>query len=136
MRYLPLLLMIAGCTTATSRTGSDPADASADAAVQYLVVSATDDFHQHGPTGITNFRNVRSGYVPTSSGERQYMLCGEFLRGQEGATAEWMNFVTVKTSKYEQWIGGQSSPFCDAPAAKWLKGDLSKALQTRLASLR
>jgi hypothetical protein len=128
MRYLAILLLLAGCATAPARPGSDP---SANAAVQELIVYASDDFHQHGPTGTTGFRNVRGGYLPTASGERQYMLCGEFQKN-----SEWVEFTTIKTSKYEQWIGGQSTTFCKSPEAKWMKGDFSAPLQSRLASLR
>jgi len=71
------------------------------------------------------------------SGEKQYRLCGQFLPAQEGGTAEWTPFATIKTSGYEQWTGAHSAGFCQGPSVIWDKvGDLSSSLQSRLDSLR
>ena len=134
-RFIIVLLLLAGCATAGPRSTTAAADAAAETAVRTLVVHSTDDFHKHGPPA-ERFRNVRGGYTATAGGQRQYFLCGEFLQTKANAQSEWMQFATIQTSGYEQWIGGQSMPFCEDPSAKWLKGDLSKVLQTRLASLR
>ncbi len=136
MRYLAILLMLAGCTTSASRTASEFPDAASHRAIHTLIAYSTADFHEHGPAGPGRFRDVRSGYLLTASGEPQYMLCGEFLQAQEDGTTRWMPFATLKTSSYEQWIGAQSATFCKAESTKWLKGDLSSALQSTLASLR
>jgi hypothetical protein len=73
----------------------------------------------------------------TVSGEKQYMLCGQFLPAPEGGKAEWMPFATIKTSGYEQWIGAQAAGFCQGSSVIWDKvGDLSSSLQSRLDSLR
>jgi len=85
---------------------------------------------------ILSFRDVRSGYLMNPDGTRQYRLCGEFLPEQEGGKAEWMPFVTIKTSGYEQYLGGHAGSFCSGSSMTWDTGDLSSSLQTRLDSLR
>lgn len=72
-------------------------------------------------------------YLLAADGGKQYMLCGCFLPEGE---ADWVPFATIKTSDYEQWIGGQAAPFCAQAAAVWIEGDLSSALQSRLDALR
>jgi hypothetical protein len=73
----------------------------------------------------------------TPGGEPQYMLCGQFLPAQEGGKAEWTPFATIKTSGYEQWIGGDAARFCQGSSFIWDKeGDLSSSLQSRLDSLQ
>jgi hypothetical protein len=73
----------------------------------------------------------------TPDGKKQYLLCGQFLPAQDGSKAEWMPFATIKTSGYEQWIGGQATDHCHGPSFVWDHvGDLSSSLQSRLDSLR
>ena len=73
----------------------------------------------------------------TSSREPQYMLCGEFLLAREEGTEEWTPFATIKTSDYEQWLGGQALAFCQGQSVTWHEvGDLSSSLSSRLESLR
>jgi hypothetical protein len=73
----------------------------------------------------------------TPSGEKQYMLCGQFLPAQEGGTAKWTPFATIKTDGYEQWIGAQAAGICQGSSVIWEKvGDLSSSLQSRLDTLR
>jgi len=103
--------------------------------VEYLLTSAAADFHTHRPPDPARFRNVRSAYVTAPDGEKQYRLCGQFLSAPEGGTTEWMPFATIKTSGYEQYIGGQSESFCTGPATTTDEGDLSASLQARLDSL-
>jgi len=152
MRYLAALfatLVLAACSTAPvtsseSQAGSptqvlapELQKASMDSVVQFLLTAAATDFHTHRPPDPVRFRDVRIGHVMTPSGEKQYMLCGQFLPAQEGGKAEWTPFVTIKTSDYEQWIGAQASGFCQGSSVIWDKvGDLSSSLQSRLDSLR
>ncbi len=151
MRYFAVLLctvVLAACSTApVTRSESQavsPAQGiapelqktSMDSIVQFLLTSAATDFHTHGPANIVRFRDVRIGHVMTPGGEKQYMMCGEFLPAQEGGKAEWMPFATIKTSGYEQWIGAQATVFCRGSSAIWDKvGDLSTSLQSRIDSL-
>ena len=72
-----------------------------------------------------------------SAGIKQYMLCGDFMPQRGEGKAEWTPFATIKTSGYEQYIGGQAVSFCQASQVAWDKNeDLSSALQNRLDSLR
>jgi len=152
MRQLALLsfmLVLAGSATILITRGETqvarhahavPADrenAPVDSIVQYLVSSAVSDFHSHGPSGPIRFRVVRLGHVTTQSGEKQYRLCGQFIRTEQGIKAQWTPFVTIKTSGFEQYIGAQAATFCRDSSITWDKvGDLSKLLQSRVDSLR
>ena len=105
--------------------------------IEFLLDAAATDFHTHRPPDPARFRDVRIGHIRSADGEEQYLLCGEFLPAQEGGRAEWTPFVTIKTSEYEQWIGGQSASFCRHPSVIWDgEADLSAELQGRLDSLR
>jgi hypothetical protein len=152
MRYLALLfaiLLLAADTLtlttqhetkAVSRTqvlALELENARLDSVVQFLVTAAATDFHAHGPSGPLRFRKVRIGHVMTSSAEKQYRLCGQFMRTQQGATSEWTPFATIKTSGYEQWIGLQAAAFCQDSLIIWDKvGDLASSLQSRFDRLR
>lgn len=92
MRYLAALaIALTACSTAPDTRS--PADV-----VEFLLTSAATDLHTHGQSGPLRFRDVRIGHV-----DDHYMLCGQFQRG----TGEWIPFVTIKTSGYEQWIGAR-----------------------------
>ena len=111
--------------------------ASRDSVIQFLLTAAATDFHTHRPPDPVRFRDVRIGHVITPSGEKQYMLCGQFLPAQKEGKAEWTPFATIKTSGYEQWLGAQATGFCRNSSVIWDKeDDLSSALQSRLDSLR
>jgi hypothetical protein len=129
---LSMLALIACSTNSSNRAGP----AALDPSVDFLLTAAANDFHAHAPPMPARFRNVRSGYVMTADGTRQYMLCGEFLPLQEGARPEWAFFATVKTSGYEQVLGGQTVGLCARTPVTWNQGDLSSSLQSRLDSLR
>ena len=92
---------------------------STDEVVQYLLASAAqDDFHDHGPAGQLRFRDVRIGR--NKKGVEMYRMCGQFQKVAEGGgKAEWLYFATVKTSGYEQYVGGQTSSFCKD--IKWIQ---------------
>ena len=152
MRYLAVLfatLVLAACSmapvtrsesqavSATQVLAPELQKASIDSVVQFLLTAAATDFHAHRPPDPIRFRDVRIGHVITPSGEKQYVLCGYFLPAQEGGKAEWTRFATIKTSGYEQWIGGQAAAFCQDSSVIWDKvSDLSSSLQSRLDSLR
>lgn len=141
MRHLAILfaaLVLAACSAApVTHSESELQNASIDSVVQFLITSAATDFHTHRPPDPGRFRDVRIGHVVTPSGEKQYMLCGQFLPAQEARKAEWTPFATIKTSGYEQWIGAQAVGFCQRSSVIWDKvGDLSASVQSRLDSLR
>lgn len=65
------------------------------------------------------------------------MLCGQFLGARDGGSVVWTPFATIKTSGYEQWIGGQATRFCQDSSVTWdTVGDLSSSLKSGLDSLR
>jgi hypothetical protein len=152
MRYLAVLLatlVLVACSTASGTRGESQAvnptqapaperqTASVDSVVPFLLTAAATDFHTHRPPYPDRFRDVHIGHVSTPSGEKQYMLCGQFLPVQDGGQAEWTPFATIKTSGYEQWIGVRAAGFCQGSSVIWDNaGDLSSLLQSRLDSLR
>ncbi len=109
--------------------------ASADTPLQFLLTAAATDFHAQHPSRTIHFRKVHNGHILTPNGEKQYMLCGQFLTTQAEGKAEWTPFVTVKTSGYEQWLGDQAANLCRRPSIIWEKGDLSTSLQSRFDAL-
>ena len=102
---------------------------------QFLLTSAASDFHARHTSHTMDFRNVHIGYVLTPEGAKQYMLCGEFLPRTRDK-ADWAPFVTIKTSGYEQYVGGQATSFCQRPSIIWSKGEFSSSLQSRFDSLQ
>lgn len=109
--------------------------ASKDNPLEFLLTAAAADFHARHPSHTINFRKVHIGHVMTPGGEKQYMLCGQFLTTRAEDKGRWAPFVTIKTSGYEQWLGDQAATFCKRPSISWDKGDLSPSLQTRFDSL-
>lgn len=97
-----------------------------DADVEFLIASAVKDFRAHGPKFVSKFRNVRVGRIPVSEGELNSLMCGEFENDKKG----WDKFATIKTSDYEQWIGGGG--FCENVSVQWdADRDLTAELQKR-----
>ncbi len=140
MRLIAILFctfILLGCnSTPDKRTGSVKPDSDNDSIVQFLLNSAASDFRANGPS-VASLRNVRMGYIVTSSGEKQYRLCGEYLGAGEQTEAGWTPFATIKTVDYEQWIGNQALVFCNDTLMHWIEADgLSAKLQSKLDSLR
>jgi hypothetical protein len=102
---------------------------------EFLLTSAAAEFHAQHASHTIHFRKVHIGHVMTPGGEKQYMLCGQFLTAREEDKGAWAPFVTIKTSGYEQWLGDQATKFCKRPSIIWEHGDLSPLLQTRFDSL-
>jgi hypothetical protein len=128
MRSLPILfvLTVAACATPVA---SGPPPAATQSPREYLLGSAAADFKTHPPKP-TRFRNVRFGHLAQADGSPQYFVCGEY---EDGAGA-WVPFATIKTSGYEQYLGGGSTSYCSRPSTVWEVGDLSSALQDRVAA--
>jgi len=140
MRFIVALLStcaLFACSTAPgARNRPQGKEESLSSAVEFLLTSAATDFHTHGPPSPLRFRDVRSGYVMTPEGRKQYRLCGSFSAAPESRDVEWSPFVTIQTSGYEQWLGAQAENYCTRSSVTWDKGDLSSSLQSRLESLR
>lgn len=45
---------------------------------------------------------------------------------------KWTSFATIKTSGYEQWIGGAAKGYCEQPAIIWDLTDYSSALMRKV----
>lgn len=132
-----LTLVSPGVATPAPIATAVPQLAATASPVQFLLESAATDFHAHPPVPV-GFREVRAGHVTAANGTTQYMLCGLFLPpAPAGGQADWTPFVTLKTSGYEQWLGGQAVAFCQQPSMVWDEGgDLSGSLLSRLDAMR
>lgn len=140
MRYVSILftvLILSSCSTApviindSSSSGAKQISAAdlqeAEPSIQFLLDAAAAEFHAHGPKPV-RFRDVYFGYAAT--GEKLYRICGHF---QTSESENWVPFATIKTSDYEQWVGGQSAGFFQDPAVIWDKAhDLSSSLMAKL----
>lgn len=106
-----------------------------DSLQDFLVASSAADFIAHERTRPAKVKRVHLRYTENDSGERTYMLCGQFQPTIRTAKREWTDFVTLKTRGYEQWIGAQATVICKN--ARTLRGvpDLSKALQSKLLNV-
>jgi hypothetical protein len=117
---------LVGAATAAHAANNDriPPDVQAS-----LLTWAASDFAAQGHK-LDKVRNVHVRYAEQDTGERTYLLCGEFMPANPASTG-WTHFATIKTSPYEQWIGGMAEVQCERalPAGE---GDLSSALQARL----
>ncbi|HEV7643366.1 MAG TPA: hypothetical protein VGO50_05420 [Pyrinomonadaceae bacterium] len=123
--------------TQTVAPGRQTDSSSIEPVVRFLLISAAADFHKHGPSGPLSFRDVRIGHIVQPGGEKRYLLCGQFRSAQEGSKAEWTPFATIKTTGYEQWIGGQGDEYCQRSSFILdTESDLSSSLQNELDSLR
>ncbi|QSX35034.1 hypothetical protein JYB87_07390 [Shewanella avicenniae] len=82
-----------------------------DETTGFLLKSAAADFvkQRAKPTG---FRNIRLGYLRDNEGEPVYLLCGEFSSVETPGNPDWTQFATLKTERYEQWIGGSAEALC------------------------
>lgn len=88
--------------TKTVSTATNENEVVPDSIVQFLIASAANDFRNHQPPTPLDFRNVKIGYINSSNNEKIYVLCGEFLSKEN---KEWVEFTTIKTSGYEQYLG-------------------------------
>jgi hypothetical protein len=126
------------CAALASALGSVPATASQasnlgndpDAVtIRFLVDAAAADFRAHPPTALA-FRKVYFGQFD-GKGQTQYEICGEFQVARAGGGKEWLHFVTIKTSGYEQYVGAQASSFCTREGMSWDEDDWSGELTKR-----
>ena len=144
-----LTLVLAACsTTPVSQSQSQAASPgqglaseepkpSTDSPMEFLLRSAATDFHAHRQPVVERFRDVRFGHVMAQAGAKQYQLCGEFLPQQREDKAEWTPFATIKTSGFEQYLGGQAASWCQR--SQFVQAgdeDLSLTLEKRLDSMR
>ncbi|MCB9044146.1 MAG: hypothetical protein H6554_10330 [Chitinophagales bacterium] len=98
-----------------------------DTVVQFLLNSASNDFRNHQPPTHIDFRNVKIGYTKSTNNEKTFILCGEFLSREN---KEWIEFATIKTSGYEQYIG--KTQYCQDATMVLTGENLSIELKNKL----
>jgi len=134
MSYLATFLATAafvGCNSAGSGTTdkAKPQPMATDAAAEFLVTTAANDFHNHRspyplslPPGALWARS-RSGR------HHKVHAVWRISARIRGRHAEWTPFVTIKTDPYEQWLGAHARGYCEQPSIVWLDGEYSSLLQ-------
>ena len=132
MRFLATILLAA----AFAAQAHEPVPQSAPTATaEYLLDSAASDLRTHAPFP-TRIRDVRLGYVVEEDGKSHYRLCGQYLSTKGPNADEWVPFVTLKTSGYEQYLGGGSRQWCESDRIVWEEGEWTSALQSRMDAIR
>ena len=107
------------------------APAGADSTVvEFLLASSAKDFKTSGGSLPTAIRAARIGYF-AESGKGNFLLCGSFKSGH-GQQKMWTHFATIKTSDYEQWVGGTAKAYCEQRTIKWYPGDHSTTVMQKL----
>jgi hypothetical protein len=127
LRAFSLVLLLG----AAAGTGAHESSADIQGLQDSLVAYSASDFSASDsrPDG---FRKVDLRYRENDHGARSYMLCGQARMGT-GAKADWVDFATIKTDPYEQWIGGTATDMCVRAIPISPDGsDLSVALQAKL----
>jgi hypothetical protein len=108
-----------------------------DVIVQTLLEASSNDFYRNQPPLPVDFRNMQLKYLEKANGERNYMICGQFLARDGQNQEKWTNFTTIKTSDYEQWIGSNAVAYCqEAKDVSYNTSDLSAELKNRVDSLQ
>ena len=105
-RSLTLALLLGAASVAGAQENNSYVQSLEDS----IVVYAVSDFASHGPVP-EGFRQVNLRYRESDTGARSYMLCGQLLVGA-GAKAEWLDFATIRTDPYEQWLGFLAADMC------------------------
>lgn len=114
-----------------------PEQASLDSAVQLLIGFSANDFFEHQPPVPLDFRDVKFKYLTKSAHEKTYLICGQFLSRDNQNKESWINFATIKTDPYEQWMGSNAASYCqESKEIAYSKTDLSAALKSTFESLQ
>ena len=109
IKIFAILFLLSGiiCCNSNKKTESNESSISLngeipDSVVQFLINSASHDFKIHQPPTAIDFRDVKIGYILSLKNEKIFVMCGEFLSNDN---KEWIEFATIKTSGYEQYLG-------------------------------
>ena len=130
LRAVSLAILLGAVSVAGANEGSGTLRELEDTLVAY----AASDFAASGvrPDG---FRQVDLRFRENDQGARTFLLCGQAHLG-EGAKAEWVDFATIRTDPYEQWLGGAATDMCARATAVSASGtDLPLALEAALARI-
>ena len=103
---------------------------SQDSITNFLISASIADFHKQSGLSNLQFRNSHLGYKTRETGDKMFLLCGEF---KSDSNKNWISFATIKTSGYEQWQGSQALSFCNDSTVVWdYKKDLSQLIQKKV----
>jgi hypothetical protein len=119
-----------GFCCVTSAIAAAAQDQAATIPVQDLLATASKSFHQNESLRPTDFRNVHVRLLDRPDGDKQYVLCGEFLpaQGMFPSGLWWLSFATVLKPKPTQWTGADATGLCQRATAVGDKQDLSPSL--------
>ena len=104
-----------------------------DSIVRIIIDISANDFIKNQQPAPVDFKNVTLKYIKKKSGEELYILCGQFVTKDNQET----QFVTIKNSDYEQWIGNSALTYCqNSKEIPYTKEDLSVALKNKFDALK
>jgi hypothetical protein len=137
VRVLPIVVTVAVISGLWSRGVLALADPAAPkspdpAAVEALIAASAQDFRTSSPAIPVAIRKARVGFL-SDGGEGWYVMCGSF-KSDDSKGSEWIQFATIKTSPYEQWIGGMAEAQCANKRIKWYAADHAVELLRRVQS--
>jgi len=127
MAVVALCFGIAACATPTSAYAEVP-----QKDIEFLIDVGVKDFASFDNVP-TDFRNVKAALWSPDVGQDRSMICGEFFGLIEGEGYDWYAFSLVKTSDYENWIGGSAVSNCASEHTQLEEEDLSDAMKAALS---
>lgn len=101
------------------------------ATIEFLLSSAAKDFKASGVMLPIQIRHARLGYLHDDR-KGSFVLCGLFREALTSNTS-WTPFATVKTSDYEQWVGGTAQAFCKSSTFAGTKATFREACRSGFA---
>lgn len=127
MAVVALCFGIAACATPTSAYAEVPRND-----IEYLIDVGAQDFADFDIVP-SDFRNVTAALWSPDEGQNRSMICGEFFGLIEGEGYDWYAFSLVRTSGYENWVGGSAATNCAHEHTQLQEEDLSDAMKAALA---
>lgn len=105
--------------------------------VKLLIGFAANDFYKYQKPLPIDFRNLQIKYAIKLNKEKVYVLCGQFTTEDQQESSEWIDFATISTDPYEQWIGSNGLTFCEnSKEIQYTKANLSAELKNKLNTLK
>jgi hypothetical protein len=128
---LTCLVFAGACRNAATAQTHPKVPATPDpAAVEFLLASAAKEFNSPYSKRPEAVRKAHIGYLQDPE-KPVYLLCGDFRPAGEDQ-GKWIAFATIKTSDYEQWIGGAAEAQCAQKKIRWYAADLAEVLVQRI----
>lgn len=105
--------------------------------VKSLIGFAAYEFNKYQKPLPTAFRNLQIKYALKTNKEMVYLLCGQFKTEDKQNSSDWIDFTTIITDPYEQWIGSNGVAFCEnSIEIQITAANLSAELMKKISTLQ